>query len=87
MYINRHEWEDVVDYHKKSVQCWKEYEKRFVIYDNEGWVVSQLHGFAVPGVQFHLILVDRNEIVLHGCTKFSFLLNPVLITAGADYTS
>ena len=36
---------------------------------------------------------DRNEIVLHGCTKFSFLLNPVLITAGAvriigaDYTS
>ena len=36
---------------------------------------------------------DRNEIVLHGCTKFSFILNPILITAGAvriigaDYTS
>ena len=30
---------------------------------------------------------DRNKIVLHGNTKFSFLLNPVLITAGADYTS
>ena len=36
---------------------------------------------------------DRNEIVLYGYTKFLFLLNPVLITAGAvriigaDYTS
>ena len=36
---------------------------------------------------------NRNEIVLHGYTKFSFLFNPVLITAGAvriigvDYTS
>ena len=36
---------------------------------------------------------DRNEIVLHGYTKFSFLLNPLLIIAsavriiGADYTS
>ena len=32
-------------------------------------------------------LTDRNEIVLHGYTKFPYLLNPVLITAGADYTS
>ena len=37
--------------------------------------------------------IDRNEIVLHGYMKFSFLLNPVLITSGAvriigiDYTS
>jgi hypothetical protein len=33
-----------------------------VIYDNEGQVVSQpQQGFAVPGVQFHLILVTHDE--------------------------
>lgn len=61
MYIDGHEQEDVVDYRKKFVQRWKEYEKRFVIYNNEGQVVSQLHGFAVPGVRFRLILVTHDE--------------------------
>ena len=61
MYIDGHEQEDVVNYCKKFVQHWKEYEKRFVIYDNKGQVVSQPHGFAVPGVQFCLILVTHDE--------------------------
>ena len=49
MYIDGHEREDVVDYHKKFVEHWKEYKKRFMIYDNEGQVISQpQQGFAVP---------------------------------------
>jgi hypothetical protein len=62
MYIDGHEREDVVDYRKKFVERWKGYEKRFVIYDNEGQVVSQpRQGFAVPGVRFRLILVTHDE--------------------------
>jgi hypothetical protein len=61
MYIDGHEREDVVEYRKKFVQRWKEYEKRFVIYDNDGKVVSPLQGFAVPGVRFRLILVTHDE--------------------------
>jgi hypothetical protein len=62
MYIDRHEREDVVNYHKKFVERWKEYKKRFMIYDNEGQVVSQpQQGFAVPGVWFCLILVTHDE--------------------------
>ena len=65
MYIDGHEQEDVINYRKKFVQRWKEYEKQFVIYDNKGWVVSQPHGFAVPGVQFHLILVTHDELTFY----------------------
>ena len=62
MYIDGHEREDVVNYRKKFVERWKGYEKCFVIYDNEGQVVSQLQqGFAVPGVRFCLILVTHDE--------------------------
>ena len=65
MYIDGHEQEDVVNYHKKFVQHWKEYKKRFVIYDNKGQVVSQPHGFAVPGVRFCLILVTHDELTFY----------------------
>jgi hypothetical protein len=65
MYINGHEQEDIVDYRKKFVQHWKEYEKQFVIYDNKGQVVSWPHGFAVPGVRFHLILVTHDELTFY----------------------
>lgn len=61
MYIDGHEREDVVDYRKKFVERWKDYEKRFVIFNNEGQVVSQPQGFAVPGVRFRLILVTHDE--------------------------
>jgi hypothetical protein len=62
MYIDGHEREDVVEYRKGFIKHWKEYEKRFVIYDNDGNVVSKPTGFPVPqGVQFRLILVTHDE--------------------------
>lgn len=62
MYIDGHEREDVVEYRKGFVERWKEYEKRFVIYDNNGKVVSTPTGFPVPqGLRFRLILVTHDE--------------------------
>ena len=62
MYIDGHEREDVVEYRKGFVERWKEYEKRFVIYDNNGNVLSTPTGFPVPqGIQFCLILVTHDE--------------------------
>ena len=61
MYIDGHEREDVVEYRKAFVTRWKEYEKRFVIYDNDGHEISRPEGFAVPGVRFRLILVTHDE--------------------------
>ncbi|KAJ7302875.1 hypothetical protein DFH08DRAFT_722561 [Mycena albidolilacea] len=40
MYIDGHEWEDVVAYRNTFCQCWKEYEKRMVLYDKDGNVIS-----------------------------------------------
>ena len=62
MYIDGHERDDVVEYRKGFVECWKEYEKRFVIYDNNGNVLSTPTRFPVPqGVRFQLILVTHDE--------------------------
>ena len=53
---------NVVEYRKGFVERWKEYEKRFVIYDNDGNVVSTPTGFPVPqGMRFRLILVTHDE--------------------------
>lgn len=58
MYIDGHECEDVVEYWKGFFECWKEYEKCFVIYDNNGNILLTPTGFPVPqGIQFQLILV------------------------------
>ena len=62
MYIDGHEHDDVVEYRKGFVECWKEYEKCFVIYDNNGNVLSTPTGFPVPqGVHFQLILVTHDK--------------------------
>jgi len=62
MYIDGHEREDVVEYRKAFAKRWKEYEKRFVIYDNDGNEISRpTAGFSVPGVRFRLILVTHDE--------------------------
>jgi hypothetical protein len=62
MYIDGHEREDVVEYRKGFVEPWKGYEQRFVIYDNNGDVLSTPTGFPVPqGVCFRLILVTHDE--------------------------
>ena len=62
MYIDGHERQDVVEYRKGFVERWKEYEKCFVIYGNDGNVLSTPTGFPVPqGLRFQLILVTHNE--------------------------
>jgi hypothetical protein len=62
MYIDGHEREDVVEYRRRFIERWKEYEKRFIIYGNDGNVLSTPTGFAVPqGVRFRLILVTHDE--------------------------
>ena len=62
MYIDGHEHEDVVEYRKRFVERWREYEKHFVIYGNNGNVLSTPTGFPVPqGVCFRLILVTHDE--------------------------
>ena len=48
MYIDGHECEDVVEYRKGFVKWWKEYEKCFVIYNNNRNVVSIPTRFPVP---------------------------------------
>ena len=62
MYIDGHERADVVEYRKGFVERWREYERRFVIYENDGNVLSTPTGFPVPqGVRFRLILVTHDE--------------------------
>ena len=62
MYIDGHEREDVVEYRKGFVERWREYDRRFVIYGNDGKVLSTPTGFPVPqGVRFQLILVTHDE--------------------------
>jgi hypothetical protein len=62
MYIDGHEQEDVVKYRKSFVEHWKEYKKHFVIYGNNGSVLSTPTRFPVSqGLRFQLILVTHNE--------------------------
>jgi len=62
MYINGHERDDVVAYRNRFLERWKEYEKRFVIYDNDGNVLSTPTGFPVAQeCRFRLILVTHDE--------------------------
>ena len=62
MYIDGHEREDVVKYREEFIVRWKEYEKRMIIYDNDGDVANVLTGFPVAqGQPFKLILVTHDE--------------------------
>jgi len=57
-----HECKNVVEYRKGFVKCWKEYEKCFIIYGNDGNMLSTPTGFPVlQGVPFQLILVTHDE--------------------------
>ncbi|KAG1816026.1 uncharacterized protein BJ212DRAFT_1299875 [Suillus subaureus] len=47
MYIDSHECEDVVKYHEEFLQCWKEYKKCMVTYDNDSNVLTSPSGFPV----------------------------------------
>lgn len=61
MYIDGHKREDVVEYQKRFVERWKEYKKWFIIYDNDGKILSTPTRFPVPQTRFRLILVTHDE--------------------------
>jgi hypothetical protein len=67
MYIDGHEREDVVEYRQQFVVQWKENERRFHQWDNDGNELPQPNGFPVPGVlgRFRLIPVTHNESVFY----------------------
>ena len=78
MYIDGHEREDVVEYWKGFVECWKEYKKHFIIYNNNGNVVSTPTGFPVPqGMRLQLILVTHDESTFYenDCRKTMWMNN------------
>ena len=61
MYIDGHERDDVVEYRCGFVSRWKEYERRFHKWDNNGIELPQPDGFLVPGGHFQLIPVTHDE--------------------------
>ncbi len=64
MYIDGHEREDVVNYHKAFIERWKEYQKCFHLYDNNGDPLpppTAPKGYFPPGGCFRLILVTHDE--------------------------
>ncbi|KAF7378025.1 hypothetical protein MSAN_00226400 [Mycena sanguinolenta] len=66
MYIDGHEWEDVVAYRTAFVKRWlEEYEPRMVVYDNDGKPVKNPEGYVLTGKYkgqpFRIILVTHNE--------------------------
>lgn len=62
MYIDGHEREDVVKYRCAFIDHWTEYEKRMVIYDNNGNVERIPQGFPIPGGRpFRLICNTQDE--------------------------
>lgn len=62
MYVDGHEREDVVAYRNTFIERWRDYEKCFFIYDNDGNVLSTPVGFPVHQVgRFRLILVTHDE--------------------------
>jgi hypothetical protein len=47
MCIDGHVHKDVMEYHNQFLERWKEYEKRFITYDNNGNILKWLTGFPV----------------------------------------
>ena len=72
MYIDGHEWEDVVQYHNEFLERWKGYKKCIVTYNNDGNIDSTPTGFPVPqGQWFHLVLVtqDKSTFYVNNCRR------------------
>jgi hypothetical protein len=67
MYIDGHEREDVVEYQHQFVARWKENERRFHQWDNDGNELSRPSGFIIPGAvgRFRLIPVTHDESVFY----------------------
>ena len=72
MYVDGHEREDVVEYRNEIIARWKEYEKRFLKFDNNRDPINQLVGFPVAQIgRFPLILVTHDESTFYAndCRK------------------
>ena len=63
MYIDGHEREDVVEYRRRFVHRFQEYERRFHSWDNAGNELPRPRGFLVPGAvgRFRLVLITHDE--------------------------
>ncbi|KAF8967157.1 hypothetical protein BDZ97DRAFT_1615838, partial [Flammula alnicola] len=62
MYVDGHEREDVIQYRNEFIARWKEYDKRFLKFDNDGNQTNQLVGFPVAQIgRFRIILVTHDE--------------------------
>jgi hypothetical protein len=67
MYLDGHEREDVVAYRNDFVARWKEYEKRFHTWDDNGIEhrPQNLSADPVKGGRFRLILVTHDESIFY----------------------
>ncbi len=75
MYINGHEREDVVAYWRAFVERWKNFEKQFHQWDNNGCELPRPNGFPVPnGPLFQLVLVTHDESTFYqnDCRKIAW---------------
>jgi hypothetical protein len=63
MYIDGHEREDVVQYRDAFVQRFKQYERRFHLWDDNGEELPLPHGFSVPEAagRPRLVLITHDE--------------------------
>ncbi|KAL1669056.1 hypothetical protein GGF50DRAFT_44924 [Schizophyllum commune] len=61
MYIDGHERPDVVAEREKFIRRWREYERRFIHFDDNGDPLPAPPGFPVPGHRFRLIPVTHDE--------------------------
>ena len=62
MYVDGHERDDVIQYRNEFIGRWKEYEKRFLKFDNDRNQTNQLNGFPVAQIgRFQIILVTHDE--------------------------
>ena len=61
MYLDGHERPDVVAYREAFVERWKQYERCFHLWGNDGNLLPPPQEFPVPGGRFCLILVTHDE--------------------------
>ncbi|KAL1745130.1 hypothetical protein HDZ31DRAFT_23660, partial [Schizophyllum fasciatum] len=61
MYIDGHERPDVVAERERFIRRWREYERRFVHFDDNGDPLPPPAGFPVTGGRFRLIPVTHDE--------------------------
>jgi hypothetical protein len=61
MYIDGHEWEDVVEYRKGFLSCMDEYSKRMTTYDCNGNIFTEPTGINLAAGIFPLVKITHDE--------------------------